>query len=78
MHGGGRFPLTGSCSGARVSCARTLGLFQYLAPTLAALLAVVFYGETFGEMRALALLCIWAGIVLFSVDSVRAEVQATR
>jgi chloramphenicol-sensitive protein RarD len=56
----------------------TLGLFQYLAPTLAALLAVVFYGETFNQIRALALLCIWAGIGVFSIDSLRSEVQATR
>jgi chloramphenicol-sensitive protein RarD len=71
-------PLLWFARAARRLPLSTLGLFQYLAPTLAALLAVVFYGETFNQIRALALLCIWAGIGVFSIDSLRSEVQATR
>jgi chloramphenicol-sensitive protein RarD len=71
-------PLLWFARAARRLPLSTLGLFQYLAPTLAALLAVAFYGEAFTEMRALALLCIWAGIAVFSIDSLRAEVGATR
>jgi chloramphenicol-sensitive protein RarD len=71
-------PLLWFARAARRMPLSTLGLFQYLAPTLAALLAVGFYGEAFTQMRALALLFIWAGIAVFSIDSLRAEVQATR
>jgi chloramphenicol-sensitive protein RarD len=56
----------------------SLGLFQYLAPSLAALLAVAFYGETFSPMRALSLFFIWTGIAVFSIDSLRAELGVTR
>jgi chloramphenicol-sensitive protein RarD len=71
-------PLLWFARAARRLPLSTLGLFQYLAPSLAALLAVLFYGETFSPTRALALLCIWAGIAIFSLDSLRAEVQLTR
>jgi chloramphenicol-sensitive protein RarD len=71
-------PLLWFARAARRLPLSTLGLFQYLAPSLAALLAVSFYGESFSPTRALALLCIWAGIALFSLDSLRAEVQVTR
>ncbi len=72
------FPLLWFARAARRLPLSTLGLFQYLAPTIAAVLAVVFYGETFDGIRALALSFIWAGIAVFSVDSLRAEVQAAR
>jgi chloramphenicol-sensitive protein RarD len=71
-------PLLWFARAARRLPLSTLGLFQYLAPTLAALLAVGFYGEAFTQTRALALVCIWAGIGVFSLDSLRAEVEATR
>lgn len=71
-------PLLWFARAARRLPLSTLGLFQYLAPTLAAVLAVAFYGETFDAVRALALLCIWAGIAVFSFDSLRVEVRATR
>lgn len=71
-------PLLWFARAARRLPLSTLGLFQYLAPSLAAVLAVAFYGETFTQMRALSLLCIWVGIAVFSIDSLRAEVQVTR
>ncbi|MFI5315433.1 MAG: EamA family transporter RarD [Myxococcota bacterium] len=66
-------PLLWFARAARRLPLSTLGLFQYLAPTLAALLAVAVYGETVTQTRALALACIWAGIAVFSFDSLRAE-----
>jgi chloramphenicol-sensitive protein RarD len=71
-------PLLWFARAARSLPLSTLGLFQYLAPTLAALLAVGFYGERFSGTRALALVFIWAGIGVFSLDSLRAEARATR
>jgi chloramphenicol-sensitive protein RarD len=65
-------PLLWFARAARRLPLSTLGLFQYLAPTLSALLAVVAYGEPFDRTRAVALACIWLGIGVFSVDSLRA------
>jgi len=66
-------PLLWFARAARSLPLSTLGFFQYLAPTLAAVLAVAFYGETFDHTRLIALGFIWAGIAVFSVDSLRSE-----
>jgi len=50
----------------------TLGFLQYLAPTIQFLLAVLLLGEEFDEERFQAFLFIWAGLILFSIDSYRA------
>ena len=46
----------------------TLGFLQYLAPTLVLLLAVLVYGEALDRSRLLAFACIWAGLLLYSLD----------
>lgn len=66
-------PLLWFARAARSLPLSTLGFFQYLAPTLAAILAVAFYGESFDHTRLVALSFIWAGIAVFSVDSLRSE-----
>ncbi|EZP70408.1 Membrane protein [Sphingomonas paucimobilis] len=50
----------------------TLGLMQYLAPTLQFLCGVFLYGEklTHGQMASFAL--IWIGLILFAGDSLAA------
>jgi chloramphenicol-sensitive protein RarD len=63
------FPLMWFARAARRLPLSTLGFIQYLAPTLSAVLAVAFYGESFGRARAVALLFIWTGIAVFSLDS---------
>lgn len=50
----------------------TLGLLQYIAPTLQFLLAVLVYGEPFRPIHMLTFGCIWAGCALYAADSVRA------
>ncbi|SFT62489.1 EamA family transporter RarD [Pseudomonas marincola] len=47
----------------------TLGFLQYLAPTLVLLQAVFLFGETFDSSKLLAFICIWAGLVIYSVDA---------
>lgn len=49
----------------------TLGFFQYIAPTLTFLLAVFLYGETFTQGHAVAFTCIWAALVVISLDRLR-------
>lgn len=50
----------------------TLGLMQYVAPTLQFLCGVLLYGEklTHGQMLSFAL--IWLGLILFATDSLTA------
>lgn len=50
----------------------TLGFLQYVAPTLVLLLAVFHYGEPLAPARLLAFACIWAGLLVYSLDAWRA------
>jgi chloramphenicol-sensitive protein RarD len=50
----------------------TVGFFQYLAPSLTLGLAVVLYGEPFGGAQAVAFGCVWAALLIFSWDALRA------
>jgi chloramphenicol-sensitive protein RarD len=53
----------------------TLGFFQYLAPSLTALLAVFVYGEAFSASRAVTFACIWIALVIFSVEGLYDQKQ---
>jgi chloramphenicol-sensitive protein RarD len=50
----------------------TLGFFQYLAPSLTFLLAVLVYGEPFTASHAITFACVWSALAIYSVDSIRA------
>lgn len=62
-------PLLWFASAARRLPLSTLGLFQYLAPTLALLLAVFFYGEPFTRAHGIAFGLIWTALALYSLDA---------
>jgi len=64
-------PLIWFASAAKRLSFSTLGMFQYLSPTLSFLLAVVVYDEDFTPVRAFAFACIWIAIGLYSIDSLR-------
>jgi chloramphenicol-sensitive protein RarD len=49
----------------------TVGLMQYLVPTLHFILAVFVFGETFTTAHLLTFILIWAGLILYTVDSVK-------
>jgi chloramphenicol-sensitive protein RarD len=49
----------------------TLGLMQYLSPTLQLLVAVLLYHEPFTPARGVAFACIWAALAIFAVHSWR-------
>ena len=66
-------PLIWFASAAKRLSFSTLGIFQYLSPTLSFLLAVVVYDEPFTPVRAFAFACIWIAIGLYSLDSWRAS-----
>jgi chloramphenicol-sensitive protein RarD len=66
-------PLLWFASAARRLRLSTLGLFQYLAPTLALFVAVFLYGESFTRAHALAFALIWSALALYSVDALQAS-----
>ncbi len=49
----------------------TVGIMQYIAPTLHVLFAVFMFGEPFTEAKAGAFGLIWIGLVLYSWDGLR-------
>lgn len=64
-------PLLAFASAARRLPLITLGLFQYLAPTLALLLAVTAYGEPFDLPRAVSFGCVWSALAISMWDSLQ-------
>lgn len=49
----------------------TLGLLQYLAPTLQFLLGITLFDESLPPVRLLGFVLVWAGLALFTADLVR-------
>ncbi|HVF38221.1 MAG TPA: EamA family transporter RarD [Sphingomicrobium sp.] len=49
----------------------TVGMLQFLAPTLQFLLAVAVYGEAFTSAHAIAFGCIWTALILYVASIVR-------
>lgn len=64
-------PLVWFAAAARRLRLSALAFFQYLAPTGQLLLAVLAYGEPFGPARLAAFACIWAALLLVSLESWR-------
>ncbi len=56
----------------------TLGFFQYLAPSITLVLAVLVYGEPFHREQGLAFGCVWVALAIYSVDSLRSAHAASR
>jgi len=49
----------------------TVGVFQYIAPSLSFLLAVLVYGEPFTGIHAVTFGCIWTALALFVGSGLR-------
>jgi len=49
----------------------TMGMLQFIAPTLQFLIAVLLYGEPFTTAHAIAFPAIWASLILYVVALVR-------
>lgn len=63
-------PLLLFAAGARRVTLATLGLLQYLGPTLQFLIGVAVYGEPFSASRAAGFALIWAALALYTAESV--------
>lgn len=66
-------PLVLFASAARRLPLSRVGLFQYLAPSLALVIAVALFGEPFTRDHAVTFGCVWLALAIFSVDSLRAR-----
>ena len=55
----------------------TIGMMQYIGPTLQFLIALAL-GETFGPSHAIGFALIWLALIIFTADSVRGDAKARR
>ena len=57
--------------GAKALKLSTIGIMQYIAPTLVFLIAVFVFGEPFSLVRGLAFALIWTALAIYSVSMFR-------
>jgi chloramphenicol-sensitive protein RarD len=65
-------PLLAFAAAARRLRYSTLGILQYLAPTIQFLLAVLVFGEPFPTSTMISFAFIWVAILIYTADSLRA------
>ncbi|HRJ45353.1 MAG: EamA family transporter RarD [Caldilineaceae bacterium] len=63
-------PLLAFAAAARRLTLTTLGLIQYLAPTLQFLIGVFVYGEDFTPARAVGFVLIWIALAIYSGETI--------
>ncbi len=71
-------PLILYANGAKLLRLSTIGILQYIAPTLIFLVAVFLFKEPFGTARMIAFPMIWAALALYSVALFRQARVASR
>jgi len=64
-------PLILFAHGTRRLKLATMGLIQYISPTLQLLLGVLLYHEAFDQSHLIGFAFIWAGLVIYTLTSVR-------
>jgi chloramphenicol-sensitive protein RarD len=64
-------PLLMFAAAARRIPMATLGLMQYISPSLQLIIGVWLYHEQFSHERMLGFIGIWTGLVLYSIDGLR-------
>ncbi|UWQ58564.1 EamA family transporter RarD [Leisingera caerulea] len=64
-------PLIVYANGAKLVRLSTIGILQYIAPTMIFLMAVLVFGEEFGQARMIAFPMIWAALVIYTVPMVQ-------
>jgi len=66
---------TGAAKRIRYS---TLGLFQYIAPSMMFLLAVLLYNEPLSADKLITFIIIWSALAIYSFDAVRTHQQVRK
>jgi len=65
-------PLLMFAAGARRLRYATIGLIQYVAPTLVFFQGILLFGEKLTPVHAVTFALIWLGLVIYAADSLRA------
>jgi len=71
-------PLLFFSSAAKQIPLSTIGLLQYIAPTLQFLIGVFIYQEQFNNQRLIGFVIIWLALLIYSADSVRHRGMVSR
>lgn len=61
-------PLLFFASAARRISLATLGIMQYIGPTLQLFIGVVLYHEPFSQVRLIGFLFIWGALILYAIE----------
>ena len=64
-------PLLLFASAVRLVPLSTMGLLQFLSPTIQLVLALALYHEPFGRSRVAGFVAVWLALVLFAVEETR-------
>lgn len=64
-------PLILYANGAKLLRLSTIGILQYVAPTMIFLVAVLVFDEPFGQARMIAFPLIWAALVIYSASMIK-------
>lgn len=72
------FPLIMFAISAKRLKLSTIGMLQFLGPTIQFLIAVLIFRENFEQLHLLAFILIWSALVIFSVDSLIAERESNK
>ncbi len=64
-------PLLLFASAVRVVPLSTMGLLQFISPTIQLVLALAIYREPFGRSRVAGFVAVWLALVVFAIDQVR-------
>jgi len=64
-------PLIIYANGAKRLRLSTIGILQYIAPTMIFLIAVFVFGEPFGPARMIAFPMIWAALLIYTISMLR-------
>lgn len=67
------FPLIVFAAAANRLTLTSLGLFQYIAPSVSFLLAILVYNEPFGITEVVTFVFIWSALIVFCADSLKAN-----
>lgn len=64
-------PLMIYANGAKLLRLSTIGIMQYIAPTMIFIIAVFVFGEPFGTTKLIAFVLIWAALIIYSGSMLR-------
>lgn len=64
-------PLMIYANGAKLLRLSTIGIMQYIAPTMIFIIAVFVFGEPFGTAKLVAFVFIWAALIIYSSSMLR-------